>query len=419
VEPHVTGEERPNSSDTALRMRFGAIAVAVCLVLFGVYWFYFRPSYSTILTNIEPDVAAAVVRTLDERKIPYRLVDAGRTVQVIEQEADKARVELVGSELPMRGQVGFEIFNQSDMGLTEFEQKINYLRALQGELARTILMLDGISQARVHLGLAEKSIFAAERQRPKASITLVLKPGSYLTEARVSGIQRLVAGAVPEMVSDDVSVLDASGRVVSSQAPVGMSASKDPVAEGYRTKGEAILAELHPSLECDLEVSLIYRPAPYVGAPNGSISGVPEAGDSARTSGVGQRMSVNLRVLTRNTPDISTTEALRTDLINGLSLDPAKGDTVVVVRQTVQNGISSGAIVTEDRVVSQSPLPVPAPTKGQWKSYWPWVILGAVAVLLAASLNDRRRAKSRQKRELGSFAQELDRRLNAHTETGV
>jgi flagellar M-ring protein FliF len=158
------------------------IAGLLFVILFAGYWLFIRATYVPLLTNLAPQDAADIVKVLDDRKIPYRLGDEGRTVLVASDKADGARIELVGSELPMRGQVGFELFNQSDMGLTEFAQKINYQRALQGELARTILLMDGIEAVRVHLGLPERGVFRDIQVQPKASVTLILKSGTRLTE---------------------------------------------------------------------------------------------------------------------------------------------------------------------------------------------------------------------------------------------
>lgn len=389
------------------RSSFALIAVAVIALLFAVYWLYLRESYTTILRDIEPDVAADVVRTLEARKIPYRLTNGGRDVQVVEEEADKARVELVGSELPMRGQVGFEIFNQSDMGLTEFDQKISYLRALQGELARTILMLDGISQVRVHLGLAERTVFAADRERPRASITIALKPGSSLTESRVSGIQRLVAGAVPDMHAEDVAVLDATGRVLSNSGATALSAGQDPVADGYRAKASALLAELYPAMNLTVEVSLTTGATPAGRQPVGTDSKPDPDGKVPRTL-------VGVRVMTKSALTVAQGEDIRTDVVNGLGLDPVRGDTVQIIQQA--NAPAPAPAVADmaaDRVVAQRPEPVERQQKNFWAENWPLIALAVLMLLLVASWNDRRRTRVRQNGELTAFADELNRRLAA------
>ena len=124
----------PASWATPRRPSFWLVALTIIAALFAIYWFFLRATYLPVLVNLEAQDAADVAKVLDTKKIGYRFEDDGRTIAVLSDQIDKARVELAGSELPMKGQIGFELFNQSDMGLTEFAQKINYQRALQGEL---------------------------------------------------------------------------------------------------------------------------------------------------------------------------------------------------------------------------------------------------------------------------------------------
>lgn len=147
--------------------RVWVLAGMVCAALFAGYWFFVRATYEPVLTNVAPEDAADIVKVLEDRKLPYRFADNGRTILVPAEQVDKARIELVGSELPMRGQVGFELFNQSDMGLTEFAQKINYQRALQGELARTILLLSGIQSVPFIWDCRSAVSFATNRLNPR------------------------------------------------------------------------------------------------------------------------------------------------------------------------------------------------------------------------------------------------------------
>src|SRR5205085_1424775 len=161
--------------------------------------------------------AATIVAELDKQKVPYRLEQGGTTITVPEDQVDSTRLAVMGQDLPLKGQVGFELFNKSDMGLTDFAQKINYQRALQGELARTIMTVDAVDSARVHLSLSEHGIFRDDRVAAKASVTLVPRPGHRLTVPTVIGIQRLVAAAVPELEASNVVVIDEDGRVIGSE----------------------------------------------------------------------------------------------------------------------------------------------------------------------------------------------------------
>jgi flagellar M-ring protein FliF len=120
-------------------------------------------------------------------------------------------MKLMGRDLPLHGSVGLELFNTSDFGMTEFAQKINFQRALQGELTRTILSFAEIRDARVHLALPEQGLFKQNAARPKAAVTLNLRPGHALRPEQVSGIQRLVAAAVPGLVAQEVTIVDQQG----------------------------------------------------------------------------------------------------------------------------------------------------------------------------------------------------------------
>jgi flagellar M-ring protein FliF len=121
------------------------------------------------------------------------------------------RLKLMGKDIPLHGAAGFELFNNADFGMTEFAQKINYQRALQGEITRTILSLAEVRDARVHLALPEEGLFKRSNNKPKAAITLTMKPGESLRGEQVAGIQRLVAAAVPGIAAPDVTIVDQQG----------------------------------------------------------------------------------------------------------------------------------------------------------------------------------------------------------------
>ena len=159
-----------------------------------------------------------MIEELDRMKVPYRLDDGGGSILVPEELVHKTRLQLVGKNLPLHGAVGFEIFNNTDFGMTEFTQKVNYQRALQGELTRTIMALEEVQSARVHLALPESSLFKREQSRPKASVALAVRPGQSLARDQVAGIQRLVAAAVPGIDADDVTVLDQKGVTLSRRS---------------------------------------------------------------------------------------------------------------------------------------------------------------------------------------------------------
>ena len=188
------------------------------VLLFALWFFLIRTPYVPAFTGIDSADALTITQELDRMKTPYELADDGATILIPQDRVDAARVNILGSELPLKGAVGFELFNNSDMGLTDFAQKINYQRALQGELARTIMALEEVETARVHLSLPEAGIFERDRRPAKASITVATKFGGPVNDKVVNGIQQLVASAVPDLSASNVAVLDARGELLSAAA---------------------------------------------------------------------------------------------------------------------------------------------------------------------------------------------------------
>ena len=162
----------------------GVVVIAVFL-LGSVYFVFLRKPDVILFSNLRPTDAATIVAELDKKKVPYRLADDGTTILVSADKVDATRLGILSQDLPLKGSVGFELFNKSDIGLTEFAQKINYQRALQGELSRTIMAIDAVDTARVHLSLPEDTIFRDDKRSPKASIALTLKPGRSLSTTSV------------------------------------------------------------------------------------------------------------------------------------------------------------------------------------------------------------------------------------------
>ncbi len=187
----------------------GILLIVGLMVALGI-WAY-RPDYQVLFADVAPRDAAAMTAELDKMKTPYTLGEGGTAILVPRDLVYKTRLALMGKDVPLHGAVGFEVFNNADFGMTEFVQKVNYLRAIQGELTRTILAIDGIQSARVHLALPDQGLFKKAATKPKASVTLSMKPGKVISPAQVAGIQRLVAASVPDIVSSDVTVLDQLG----------------------------------------------------------------------------------------------------------------------------------------------------------------------------------------------------------------
>lgn len=162
--------------------------------------------------------AGAIVQRLEEMKVPYRLTDGGATIVVPKREVYKTRANLAAGGTLSGSGSGFELFDKSRLGVTDFEQQVNYQRALQEELRRTIVQLAEVEQARVHLVIPRKSVFVEEQQKPSASIAVKLKPLARLKPEQVEGIVALVCGGVEGLKAEDVHVIDMAGNVLSDVA---------------------------------------------------------------------------------------------------------------------------------------------------------------------------------------------------------
>ena len=213
--------ERFQALTVRQQIALAAIVAGFCALVLGALWFAFlRVDYKPLFAELRPADAATIVADLERRKIAYRLEQGGATILVPSGLVDSTRLSLMTDDLPLKGTVGFELFNKSDMGLTDFAQKINYQRALQGELQRTIMTLDGVEAARVHLSMGEERIFRDDRVPPKASVTIRMRRGASLGEDAAQGIQRLIAAAVPNLDISGVVILDENGRVIGAPAHV-------------------------------------------------------------------------------------------------------------------------------------------------------------------------------------------------------
>ncbi|MDQ8033153.1 MAG: flagellar basal-body MS-ring/collar protein FliF [Bordetella sp.] len=223
------------------RARAG-LAVGVLVVLLGtaaVGWWLMRTEYQVLFSDLKPQDAQAMTAELERLKVPYKLGDAGSAILVDAHAVHATRIKLLGRDVPLHGSVGLELFNNTDFGMTEFAQKVNFQRALQGELTRTIKSLIEINDVRVLLAMPEQGLFKQATAKPKASITLSLKPGRTLRGEQIVGIQRLVAAAVPGMAIQDVTLVDESGVALTradagdGEAPAGARLDLKREMEAY------------------------------------------------------------------------------------------------------------------------------------------------------------------------------------------
>ncbi|MCS7149353.1 MAG: flagellar basal-body MS-ring/collar protein FliF [Caldimicrobium sp.] len=223
----------------------GVLGTAILLTT--LLWFIGRPSYGLLYRGLDEAAAGQVVQYLREQKIPYRVEKDG-SIYVLEEKVPEVRMEIASRGFIGAGGPGFELFDKEKLGLTEFQEKVNYQRALEGELARTIAGIKGVKSVRVHLAMPKESLFIEEEKPPKASVLIELKPGHSLTPAQVKGIVNLVSGAVPKLEPANITVVDASTgknlytpETQEELLSVTQLAYKKRVEENLKNKVEEIL----------------------------------------------------------------------------------------------------------------------------------------------------------------------------------
>jgi flagellar M-ring protein FliF len=188
------------------------VFVAVVAVVVGSAYWLSVPTYTLLVTDMDAETASSVVSRLQSGKVQYKLSDGGRTVSVPVERADELRLDFASGGLPSAGRIGFEIFDRPAFGTTEFLEQVNYRRALEGELARTISTLAEVSSARVHIAMARDSLFVDRDQPAKASVVLKLRASRPLAAATINGIAGLVSGSVEGLRPESVTILDTQGR---------------------------------------------------------------------------------------------------------------------------------------------------------------------------------------------------------------
>jgi flagellar M-ring protein FliF len=183
-----------------------------------------NPNYTMLYSGLSEPDASSVVARLKEQKVPYQLTNNGATINVPKYQLDEVRLDMAGAGLPKGTGTGYESLNQGGLaalGQSEYTQRLNYQRALEGELARTITKLDSVEQARVHLAVPQPSLFV-DRERPvTASVVLKVRPGRTLDSGQVTGVVNLVAKSVEGLKAENVSVVDMNGQVLSDADPQG------------------------------------------------------------------------------------------------------------------------------------------------------------------------------------------------------
>ncbi len=200
-----------------LKNLFFALSLIAIITLLAAILFkdLSKERYGVLYTGLSPDDAGKILSVLQEEKVPYKIEGDGSIILVPKSRVYEVRLKLAAKGLPSSNVVGFEIFNEPKMGATHFQENINYIRAIEGELTRTIKKIDAIKDAKVNIALPQDSIFLRQEDEAKASVVVLLWPGKDLTKEQVKAIVFLVSHAVPKLKPQNVTVVDNRGRVLS------------------------------------------------------------------------------------------------------------------------------------------------------------------------------------------------------------
>ncbi len=229
------------------------LLVTLCLLIWQ-----FIPNYAILFNQLDAKDARQIVNQLEEKNIRYKLGDDGRAILVDKDQVEKLRLSLMGANLQLSGSVGFELFDKSDFGMTDFSQKINFQRALQGELEKTIASLEEIKSARVHLVLPEKRLFE-HSNTPSAAVTLHLKTGSQLKSKQVRSIQSLVAASVQNLNLKNIVIVDGQGKTLSIEDDEGFDtrfSAKKNMESYLKNKARSMLETIFPQKQININVDV-------------------------------------------------------------------------------------------------------------------------------------------------------------------
>ncbi len=243
----------PNGRNIALMVGVAAVVATMA----GMWMWGQQPEYRVLFSNYSDRDGGAIVAQLQQMNVPYKFAEGGGAILVPSDRVHDARLKLAAQGLPKGGNVGFELMENQRLGVSQFLEQVNFQRALEGELARSIQSVAAVQSARVHLALPKNSVFVRDQQKPTASVLLNLHPGRALDRQQVSAIVHLVASSVPELNTKNVTVVDQEGNLLSETG-------KQPGANGLDPTQLKYVQELQQSIVHRIE-SII---TPIVGANN-------------------------------------------------------------------------------------------------------------------------------------------------------
>ena len=224
-------------------------AAALFALVFGVWIWGQTPDYRVLYSNLSDRDGGAIIESLQQMNIPYKFAEGGGALLVASGRVHEARLKLASQGLPKGGNVGFELMENQKFGITQFAEQVNYQRALEGELARSVQSIGAVAAARVHLAIPKPSVFVKEQQKPSASVVLSLQGGRMLDAAQVSAIVHLISSSVPELSAKNVTVVDQNGTLLSAShdgtSSDGLDANQlkyvQQIEQSYISRIEALL----------------------------------------------------------------------------------------------------------------------------------------------------------------------------------
>jgi flagellar M-ring protein FliF len=201
-----------------LQQKMGVVVgVAALFALIAGAWMWGQtPDYRVLYSNLSDRDGGAIIESLQQMNVPYKFAEGGGALLVASNQVHEARLKLASQGLPKGGNVGFELMENQKFGITQFAEQVNYQRALEGELARSVESIGAVATARVHLAIPKPSVFVKEQQKPSASVVLSMQGGRLLDSAQVSAIIHLISSSVPEMSAKSVTVVDQNGTLLSA-----------------------------------------------------------------------------------------------------------------------------------------------------------------------------------------------------------
>ena len=238
------------------------IAIISFLIIFNTSSTKTKNNYAILFENLKPQDAALIVQYLDKKNIPYVIPEDG-VIEVPRDKVSKLRLDIAAQGLPKSSTVGFELFDKNSFGATDFEERIKYLRALEGELERTIESIDAVESAKVNIAIPKESVFVSKQVPPTASVLIKLKPNMILTPKQIQGIKYLVASAVPKLKPENVKIVDQYGNPLGENDELTQSNELLKTQSIYKKR-----------LEKSLEDKIVSILAPIVGGKNKVVAKV-------------------------------------------------------------------------------------------------------------------------------------------------